>query len=93
MAHNRVEVTISEKSDVEVTDTTIEIVVTFENVKLMMDRKTAEHWLEKLENTLIEEDKQRSTLGNKIEGLEEKISDLENEILATKETEIHQFWN
>lgn len=44
------------------------------------DLKVAMELLEALENELLPEEKHRSTLQNKIEGLEEKISDMEVEL-------------
>lgn len=44
------------------------------------DLKVAMELLEALENELLPEEQHRSTLQNKIEGLEEKIADMEVEL-------------
>lgn len=76
----KIDITVDTKDNIEVKEMYGKVDVLLGDIVISFEKKDALYLLECLENTLIEEDKQRSTLENKIEGLEEKISDLENEL-------------
>lgn len=77
----RIDIKLSEKDNIEVKQMYGKTVILLGDIEIEIeDKTTANYLLDCLENTLVEEDKQRGTLENKIEGLEEKIADLENEL-------------
>ncbi len=77
----RIDIKLSEKDNIEVKEMYGKTIILLDNVEIEIeDKSTANYLLDCLENTLVGEDKQRGTLENKIEGLEEKIADLEVEL-------------
>ena len=75
----KIDITVDTKDNLEVKEIYGKVDILVGDVVISFEKKDAIYLLECLENTLIEEDKQRSTLENTIERLEEKIEDLENE--------------
>jgi hypothetical protein len=76
----RIDLIVGERDNIEVKEKYGKVDILLGDVMVTLEIKEAKYLLDCLENTVVPEEYHRSTLENKIEGLEEKIADLENEL-------------
>lgn len=77
---SQIEITISEKSDIEIKMTNFNCYIKFNFGTIMIEKKIAAYLRDCLDSVISTEGNSRDEMESEIEALKEKIEDLENEI-------------